>query len=297
MTSCGQGNEILKVTGDIEAWEIAAEVGNMGTRWAIHRCRARKRSFPPAPTLPNPRKDSWSGASFNIWETPTRPCPQHWARFAAGNKRAFRCVTRPGREFMAARPSWQGLAHHRDWLAAHYAPLTVLCPHNDYGPIIRGDPAFQIVYRRTSLAFYPLGMKVLLSEPDMMLFFDRVAGRMVLAALLKAASADPDHLHAAVSYAELGDRFGVSRTHVRQLLMAAERQGLVKLQARGGHRVEIQPRLWASYDRAIAGGMFLRDLVYGAATGRTAAQIVAAACQAPEGSPSTRTHAYLSPNG
>jgi hypothetical protein len=170
------------------------------------------------------------------------------------------------------KPSATMLAHHRDWLAVHYAPLTVLCPHNDYGPIMRGDPAFQVVYCRASLAFYPLGMKVLLSEPDMMLFFDRAGGRMVLAALLQAASADPDHLHAAVSYAELGDRFGVSRTHVRQLLMAAERQGLVKLQARGGHRVEIQPRLWASYDRAIAGGMFLRDLVYGAAIGRTAVE-------------------------
>jgi hypothetical protein len=168
------------------------------------------------------------------------------------------------------KPSVTMLAHHRDWLAAHYAPLTVLCPHNDYTPILRGDPAFQAVYCRTSLAFFPLGRKVLASEPDMMLFFDRVAGRMVLAALLQAASADPDHLHAAVPYAEVGDRFGVSRTHVRLLLMAAERQGLVKLQARGGHRVEIQPRLWASYDRAIAGGMFLRDLVYGAAIGRTA---------------------------
>jgi DNA-binding transcriptional ArsR family regulator len=170
------------------------------------------------------------------------------------------------------KPSATMLAHHRDWLAAHYAPLTVLCPHNDYGPILRGDPAFQLMYRRTSLAFFPLGRKVLMSEPDMMLFFDRVAGRAVLAALLQAASADPDHLHAAVPYAEVGDRFGVSRTHVRQLLMAAERQGLVKLQGRGGHRVEIQPRLWASYDRAIAGGMFLRDLVYGVAVGRKAAQ-------------------------
>ena len=54
------------------------------------------------------------------------------------------------------------------------------------------------MYCRTSLAFYPLGMKVLMSQPDMMLFFDHVAGRMVLAALLQAASADTDHLRAAV---------------------------------------------------------------------------------------------------
>jgi hypothetical protein len=46
---------------------------------------------------------------------------------------------------------------------------------------------------------------------------------------------------------------------------------LINLKARGGHRVEILPRLWASYDRSIAGGMFLHDLVYGAATGRRSA--------------------------
>ena len=71
-------------------------------------------------------------------------------------------------------------------------------------------------------------------------------------------------------YADIGDRFGVSRTHVRELLAAAEENGLVKLQARGGHRVDILPRLWASYNRGIAGGMFLHDLIYSAATGRQA---------------------------
>ena len=168
------------------------------------------------------------------------------------------------------KPTERMLAHDRDWLAAHYAPLTVLCPHNDYGLVMQRDPGFQVVHRRTAMEFLPLGARVMLSVPDMMLFFDRAAGHMVLAALLHAAMAEPDHLHAAVPYADIGDRFGVSRTHVRQLLAAAQDLGLVKLQARGGHRVEILPRLWASYDRGIAGGMFLHDLVYGAATGRQA---------------------------
>ena len=168
------------------------------------------------------------------------------------------------------KPTETMLAHDRDWLAAHYAPLTALCPHNDYSLVMKRDPAFQLVQRRTSLDFAPIGLKLLLSEPDMMLFFDRSAGHMVLAALLHAALSDPDNPHSAVPYADVGDRFGVSRTHVRELLATAEEIGLVKLQARGGHRVEILPRLWASYDRAIAGGMFLHDLIYGAATGRTA---------------------------
>ena len=62
----------------------------------------------------------------------------------------------------------------------------------------------------------------------------------------------------------------MSRTHVRELLAASEAIGLVRLQARGGHRVEILPRLWTSYNRGIAGGMFLHDLIYATATGRKA---------------------------
>jgi len=181
-------------------------------------------------------------------------------------------VLRPSedRRVRILKPTEKMLAHDRDWLAAHYAPLTVLCPGNDYGLVMRRDSQFQVVQRRTSLGFIPLGLQLLVAEPDMMLFFNRIAGHMVLAALLQAASTDPYHPHVAVPYSEVGERFGVSRTHVRQLLTAAEEIGLVKLQARGGHKVEILPRLWASYDRGIAGGMFLHDLIYGAATGRQA---------------------------
>jgi hypothetical protein len=157
-------------------------------------------------------------------------------------------------------------AHDRDWLAAHYTPLTVLYPQYDYGLVMRRDPQFQAVHRRACVPFMSLGAKLFLSEPDMMLFLNRAAGYPVIAALLQAAMAAGDYPHAAVPYAEVGDRFGVSRTHIRKLLVAAEEIGLVKLHARGGLRVEILPRLWASHDRGISGGMFLHDMIYVAAT-------------------------------
>jgi hypothetical protein len=164
------------------------------------------------------------------------------------------------------KPTEKLRAHDREWLAAHHAPLTVLYPHHDYGLVMRRDPKFHAVYRRVCMPFIPLGAKLLLAEPDMMLFFNRAAGYMVIATLLQAAMAEGNDLHTAMPYADVGERFGVSRTHVRQLLIAAEEAGLVKLHGRGGHQVEILPRLWASHDRGIAGGMYLHDLVYVAAT-------------------------------
>jgi hypothetical protein len=172
------------------------------------------------------------------------------------------------------KPTEKLRAHDRDWLAAHYAGLATLFPAHDYRRVMRRDPEFQTLHRRTALAFLPLGAELFSYSPDMMLFLNKAAGYPILAALLQAAMATPDAPHTAVSYEDVGTRFGVSRTHVRQLLVAAEEACLVKLHARGGRRVEILPRLWASHDRGIAAGMYLHDMIY-LATLRAATQAAA----------------------
>jgi len=156
--------------------------------------------------------------------------------------------------------------HDRDWMAAHFAPLTVLYPPHDYAPVMQRDPEFQVVYRCVAAAFLPLAAKMMASLAETMLFFERAAGVMVISALLQAALAQDDPTNATVPYTDVGDRFGVSRTHVRKLLLAAQEAGLVKLHARGGRRVEILPRLWATNARGLACGMYLNDAVYLAAT-------------------------------
>jgi hypothetical protein len=153
-------------------------------------------------------------------------------------------------------------AHDRDWLAAHIAPLEVLFPEHDYSAVMKQDRLFHALYRRISIAFLPLGASLLLSLPDSMLFFNHAAGAVVQAELLRTAMASPDYPDAAISSAGLGGRFGVSRTHVRQLLVAAEAAGLVELTIHGTRRVQVLPRQWTSYDRGMAVGMYLHDLIF-----------------------------------
>jgi DNA-binding transcriptional ArsR family regulator len=164
------------------------------------------------------------------------------------------------------KPTEKLSAHDRDWLAAHCAPLAVLYPQYDYHLVMRRDPEFHAVHRRESMRFLPLAAKILMSLPDTLLFFNHAGGSMVMSALLQAASSQQDYPHAAVPYADVGARFGISRTQVRKLLMAAEDAGLVKLHARGGRRVEILPRFWSSHDRGLASGMYINDIAYLAAT-------------------------------
>lgn len=151
--------------------------------------------------------------------------------------------------------------HDHDWLSAYYKPLALMYPQHDYSGILSGDRNFQLQHRRISVAFMPYAFAGLMAMPDNLLFLNRAGGYMVLAALLQAAAWSGDQL-ASVPYTDVGDRFGISRTHVRNLLVEAETAGLVRMHSRGGHRVEILPRLWDSHDRGIAFGMQLNDMVY-----------------------------------
>jgi hypothetical protein len=107
-------------------------------------------------------------------------------------------------------------AHHREWLAAHYAPLATLYPDHDYGPAMRLDPRFCALHLSIGLQFLPSSARLMATMPDVMLFFNHAGGSMVMTALLRAAmeAGDP---HTALAYAEVGDRFGISRTHVRRM--------------------------------------------------------------------------------
>ena len=127
---------------------------------------------------------------------------------------------------------------------------------------MNSDPQFYNMDRQISLSFLPLAASQPLSLTDAILFFNHAAGAVLQAELVRTAMIAPRYPDACVPYADMGKPFGVSRTHVRQLLIAAEAAGLVRLHARGGSRVQVLPQQWASYDHGIAVGMYVHDLVY-----------------------------------
>lgn len=164
------------------------------------------------------------------------------------------------------KPTERMLGYDRDWLMAHHVPLAVLYPHRDYSGALNRDPVFQVNHRRTAMEFLGVAASLLMSLPELLVFFQRPGGVMFETAILQAAMNSPDGTLAAVSYADVGARFGYSRTHVRQVLRDAEAAGLMRLHGRGGHQVEVLPALWSGYDRGIATGMFLNDMMYAKAT-------------------------------
>ncbi|MCX7308729.1 MAG: hypothetical protein NTZ72_12625 [Afipia sp.] len=151
-------------------------------------------------------------------------------------------------------------SHHTRWLAAHYVPLARLYPEHDYRPVLSQHRDFHLIHCRSCLPFTAIGARSMMTLPDTLLFFAHAAGPLIQNAILKSAM-DAGDPRASISYLDVADRFGVSRTYIRNLMSSAQSAGLVRIVGSGGRHIEILPRHWESYDRGLAVGMYLHDAV------------------------------------
>ena len=159
-------------------------------------------------------------------------------------------------------PSEAMLDRDADWLVAHHRPLQILFSTPGYDWILRRDRSFQRAHRSLSFDFAGHGAHILDSNPDMMLFMSRDIGMMVLMKLIQMEGQDPGGMAEGLSFANIGERFGATRTHVRDILKDAQAAGLVDLIGRGGKLVKLQPRVLQAFDRFIADSMSGHDLLY-----------------------------------
>jgi hypothetical protein len=159
-------------------------------------------------------------------------------------------------------PTRKMIEQDQDFLVSHYLPLGILYPDPGYPLITTRDPAFQIKQRQVSGELFALGAKILHGNPIMMLFQGRDAGVMILIKMIQMAGQQSGAEALKVSYADLSGRFGVSRTHVRKLLEAAEEVDLVRLTKEGGQFVELLPPVLQAFDRLVAEAISGLDLCY-----------------------------------
>ncbi len=159
-------------------------------------------------------------------------------------------------------PTPRMIAQDQDFLVSHYLPLQILFPDIGYAPIMTRDPAFQLKQRLVSRDLFALAAQILDGNPVMMLFQGRDAGIMILIKMIEMSRGQGGSEPLNVSYSDLGDRFGVSRTHVRKLLVAAQELDLVHLTNAGGKSVELKPQLLQAFDRLVADAMSGNDLCY-----------------------------------
>jgi hypothetical protein len=164
-------------------------------------------------------------------------------------------------------PTAKMMSLDREWLAFQYVPLHVMFPDPGYSEPVARDPGFQRAQRLVAADFSAEGAQILASNPAVMRFMNRDAGVLVLIKLIQMTAAGNA---TGLSYADIGARFGVSRTHVRTLLEEAAQHGDVSLSGRGGHLVELKPSILHAFDRFVAAAMSGHDMLYKLARDRMA---------------------------
>jgi hypothetical protein len=157
-------------------------------------------------------------------------------------------------------PAEKMVAHDLDWLAVHYRPLRILFPAIGYDPPMQRDPTFQQVVRKISRRFQAYAAQLMAANPSVMFFMERDAGTMILLKLISLRKAEGA---TRVSFTDLADRFGISRTHVRKTIQEAEKRSLLQYSET---TIALAPSLVAAYDRFVADTMSGHDLMFRMAT-------------------------------
>lgn len=166
------------------------------------------------------------------------------------------------------RPSEKMLQHHRDWLRSYHVPLELMFPESGYAPAMRGDLAFQSANLAVARGLHGYSAHLMAENPIMLFFMTREAGAIILIKLFQLAKLDNHPAGPSVSFTDLGQRFGVSRTHVRLLLKDAEDQGYLRAT---DDRIALLPPVVAAFDQFLADCMAGHDLMFQITVRRIAA--------------------------
>lgn len=137
----------------------------------------------------------------------------------------------------------------------------VLWPQDRYSARIDSDQRFFEAAFISMMQSYTEGADPLRPFPDVRHFTSKDAGGFLLGAVLFGALEFVDKLDPAteftLSYSGAAAESGVSRTHVRNVIEAAERQGLVTKLGEGGRAVRLTERMIQAYERYFACQMIL----------------------------------------
>jgi len=156
------------------------------------------------------------------------------------------CVPSPAdRRMRLLRPTAALIRHDRAHLRAYHDFLHVLYPDRGYD---WDDEETHLAIRRTAFTRLDKAM-AFMRHDSLRTLLSRDAGYL---AFLLAADAQLRNEDDKSSFSYLAGRLGVSRSHVRNLFVEAERMGLVEIGGARKRAVRILPTLWDAYDRFLA---------------------------------------------
>ena len=160
------------------------------------------------------------------------------------------------------KPTERLLEWDRAWMAAHYAPLDRLYPEPGYGPPIARDRAFQAAHAAAAPAAFDAIIAMTWSNLEIVFFLSATSALIILLSFFEMGGTDPDSRIREIDLAHLAPRFGVSRSHIRNILTVAQERGFVTRSGPRNAFIQLTPRWSTAFDRFIADSLVQSDLTY-----------------------------------
>ena len=152
-------------------------------------------------------------------------------------------------------PTAELLRLDRDILVAQAIPAEMVLPSPAMTRAVACDPQFQRAHRAFAVNAFGMAMEFFARNAEAMRFIAHDSGLMVLFSLLASAARSPGGDLSTISYQEMTDRFGISRTHARDMIEEAAGAGWVRVSEPGGAAVQLTPTLMRIADRYVADAM------------------------------------------
>jgi hypothetical protein len=160
------------------------------------------------------------------------------------------------------KPTERLLDWDREWIAAHYAPLDLLYPEPGYGSPLRRDQSFQAAHAGAAPAAFDAIAAMMWVNLEIVFFLSATSALIILLSFFEMGGTDPEARIRETDLARLAPRFGVSRTHIRNILSVAQERGFVVRSGSRNALIHLTPRWITAFDRFIADSLVQSDLTY-----------------------------------
>lgn len=150
----------------------------------------------------------------------------------------------------------------REWMAAHFGPLRILFPDTGYTLALDRNPVFQKAHGGASVPVLDGAIHVAWRNIDVVFFLAAKSALSILFILCQLGGEKQDSRLREVDLAAFATEFGVSRSHIRNVLAAAEQRKFVVRYGNKKQFVALTPLWIETFDRFIGDSLSYSDLTY-----------------------------------
>jgi hypothetical protein len=160
------------------------------------------------------------------------------------------------------RPTEKLLAWDREVLCTYYDALEMLYPVPGYGPAIAREPDFHLAQRRAAVRMFDVIARFFAENDVLMPMHGMNNGVHALMLLADAKADDSEAPVRETDFRVLRTRFGMSRSHIRNIFVVAQAHGLITRSGMGRREIDITRAGLASLNRFIADTLASHDMTY-----------------------------------